>query len=115
MFLYMVKYIRGDIMNIQLGDKIKQLRSARRITQSDLASMIGVTPSAVSSYETIERQPSYDVLIKLAACFNVSTDYLLGFNKKEVIDSSDLIDISNLTKKQKTIIRQTVLEFSNKS
>jgi transcriptional regulator with XRE-family HTH domain len=102
-------------MNVQLGDKIKELRSARRITQADLASMIGVTPSAISSYETIERQPSYDVLIKLASCFNVSTDYLLGYNRKEVIDSKELIDITNLTNKQKTIIRQTVLEFLNKS
>jgi transcriptional regulator with XRE-family HTH domain len=111
----MLKYTQGVVvMNIQIGDKIKELRSARNITQADLANMIGVTPSAVSSYETIERQPSYDVLIKLAACFNVSTDFLLGFNKRDAESKNDVVDISKLTKKQKTIIRQTVLEFINK-
>ena len=94
-------------MNILIGEKIKELRTNRKLTQSDLGRILGVTTSAVSSYEIAERQPSYDILIKLSSFFNVSTDYLLGLSKK------DVIDITDLTEKQRTIIRETIAEFLN--
>lgn len=92
-------------MNILIGEKIKELRTSRGLTQSDLANIIGVTPSAISSYEISDRQPSYDILIKISTFFNVSTDYLLGITKK------DIIDITDLTVKQRTILRETFAEF----
>lgn len=54
--------------------------------------MIGLAISAVSSYESGSRYPSYDVLVKLARIFHVSTDYLLGMTNKRNIDVSDLDD-----------------------
>jgi len=92
-------------MNIHLGDKIKELRKLRGLTQAELAKVIGVTTSAVSSYEILERQPSYDILIKIATFFNVSTDYLLGRSEK------DVVDITALNEKQRNIIRETITEF----
>ena len=38
----------------------------------------------VSAYELEQRSPSYEILIKLAAFFSVSTDYLLGLEKATV-------------------------------
>jgi transcriptional regulator with XRE-family HTH domain len=96
-------------MNIRIGEKVKELRKARGLTQSELATMIGVTTSAVSSYEIMERQPSYDILIKIAAYFNVSADYLLGMTEK------DMIDVTNLTAKQRNILRETIAEFLHSS
>ena len=46
----------------------------------------------ISAYETEIRYPSYDVLIKMAAVFGVTTDYLLGLEKKRVVDITDLSD-----------------------
>jgi transcriptional regulator with XRE-family HTH domain len=76
-------------MNINVGERIKELRSARNLTQSELANMIGVRVSTVSSYELSARQPSYDVLIKIAKVFDVTTDSLLGVDKRDWLDGLD--------------------------
>ena len=94
-------------MNINVGEKIKELRMAKNITQGELAAKVGVTTSAVSSYEVSARQPSYDVLVKITALFGVTSDYLLGINNK------DMLDITDLSANQRHIIRETVLEFKN--
>ena len=65
-------------LGIELGNKIKALRNGRNIKQAEFADLLGVTKSAVSSYENGTRLPSYEVLIKIARIFRVSTDYLLG-------------------------------------
>jgi len=94
-------------MNINVGEKIKELRVIKGITQAELAEKVGVTTSAVSSYEVSARQPSYDILIKTAKLFNVTADYLLGLSGK------DVIDVTGLNVKQRNIIRDTVSEFKH--
>jgi transcriptional regulator with XRE-family HTH domain len=61
-----------------LGKILKDLRKRNNITQAELANKVGVTTSAIGMYETDVRQPSYEVLCKLAEYFDVSVDYLLG-------------------------------------
>ena len=61
-----------------LGDRIKELRLINDMTQKDLADFLGVTPKAVSFYELNQREPSTDIILKMAQKFNVSTDYLYG-------------------------------------
>ena len=60
------------------------------MTQLQLAQRMGITKSVVSFYELQERTPSPDVLVKLAGIFRVSTDYLLGLDKRETIDVSGI-------------------------
>ena len=60
------------------GERLKRLRKERDITQSQLAEVIGVVPSAVGKYERIPQSyPSVEALIKIAEYFDVSIDYLL--------------------------------------
>lgn len=73
-----------------VGSRIKELRKSRRITQAEFAERLGVTKSAVSSYENGSRLPSYDILIKIARIFNVSTDHLLGFDVRSFVDTTGL-------------------------
>lgn len=85
-----------------MGEKLKSLRIEKKLTQKQVADRIGLAISAVSSYESGSRYPSYDVLIKLAYIFHVSTDYLLGITDKRNIDVTGLNDneielISQLT------------------
>ena len=77
---------------VDFGDKLKTLRTEAGMTQTELAKRLNVTKSVVSYYELQERTPSPDVLIRLADIFHVSTDYLLGINRKKMIDVSDLSD-----------------------
>lgn len=71
---------------------LKDLRKNAGLTQQQLGSQIGVTKSVVSYYELQERVPLPEVLIKLAAVFHVTTDFLLGIEKSAVIDVSGLKD-----------------------
>lgn len=63
-----------------IGDMIKKERLKKDITQSELAKMIGVSPSTIGMYEQNRREPDSESLLKLADFFNVSTDYLLNRN-----------------------------------
>lgn len=75
---------------VNFGEKVKLLRKERNLTQKQLADMLGVVVSAISSYESGARYPSYDGLIRLARIFHVSTDYLLGLSKTRTVDISGL-------------------------
>ena len=45
---------------VNFGEKVKLLRKERNLTQKQLADMLGVVVSAISSYESGARYPSYD-------------------------------------------------------
>jgi len=66
---------------ISLGTRLKALRLEKCMTQNEVAQRVSVTKAMISSYELEQRSPSYVVLIKLAALFKVTTDYLLGVEK----------------------------------
>ena len=72
------------------GEKLKALRSPKHMRQKELAEKIGTAKSIVSFYESGERFPSYDILIKIAYIFNTSTDYLLGIKRERTVDVSGL-------------------------
>jgi len=75
---------------VEFGVRLKHLRLQAGWTQKQLGEKLGVTKSVVSFYELQERSPSPEVLIKISGVFNVSTDYLLGIEKNNVIDISGL-------------------------
>lgn len=65
-------------VNDVIGLRIKSLRKKENLTQKQLAEKIGVSQRMIGYYESEERFPPHDVLTKLADCFSVSADYLLG-------------------------------------
>lgn len=77
---------------VNMGEKLKSLRTKKNLTQKQVADRIGLAISAVSSYESGSRYPSYDVLVRLAHIFHVSTDYLLGMTDKRNVDVTGLSD-----------------------
>ena len=87
---------------------LKKLRMQKSLTQEQLAKRLWVTKSIVSAYELGTRFPSLDVLIKLSYTFNVSTDYLLGINRKRVLD------VSKLNDGQIALINNLISELSSK-
>lgn len=75
-----------------MGEKLRSLRLSKNLTQKQLADRVGLAVSAVSSYESGNRYPSFETLIKLSRIFHVSTDYLLGLSEKRSIDITGLTD-----------------------
>lgn len=74
------------------GDRLRQLREARRISQDDLAAVLQLGESQVTKWENNRNDPSAEMLVKLAQFFEVTVDYLLGLSDSPlgVITESDL-------------------------
>ena len=75
---------------IEFGKKLKHLREVRHLTQTQVAELLGCTPSMISAYESDIRRPSYENLVKLSKMYHVSTDYLLGCDNKSALNTSKL-------------------------
>ena len=61
-----------------MESRIKQLRQKRGVIQEILAAELGITQQMLSKYERDVTLIKVDILKKIAAYFNVTTDYLLG-------------------------------------
>ena len=58
--------------------RIRDLREDRDLNQTQVASMLGMSQTGYSKYETGENDIPTAMLIKLARFYNTSVDYLLG-------------------------------------
>ena len=74
-----------------VGERIKELRTLKKLTQSDLAKAVGLTYIQVGRYETQKSNPSSDVLQKLANALDTTTDFLMNGSQDEVV-SAQLTD-----------------------
>lgn len=61
-----------------LGDRLREARTNKELTQDEVASRLGVTRSVIARYESNTNDPPSENLRKLAEIYNVSTDWLLG-------------------------------------
>lgn len=77
----------------EVSMRIKDLRTKRGLSQKDLADMLGISKSVMSSYENSIHLPPYDILIRIANIFSVSCDYLLGNTDNKVLTTKGLTDI----------------------
>lgn len=69
---------------MNIGNKIKELRKQRGITQEQLADSIGISFQAVSKWETNIALPDITLAPVLANFFGVSMDELFDFNLNEM-------------------------------
>ncbi len=69
--------------------RLRELRKARNLTQKQVGDVLGITDQSYSRYETGEREPSLESLLKLSDLFGVTVDYLLG---QKAVESSALTD-----------------------
>ena len=68
-----VKYNTGVI---EFGNKIKELRKIKGITQQELSTVLGVSLGAIGMYETNRARPSHEILKKIAEYFDISMNEL---------------------------------------
>lgn len=63
-----------------LAARLRMLRAEYRLSQTEVASKIGISQQTYSKYENVDRDSSIDseVIIRLCALYGVSADYLLG-------------------------------------
>ena len=70
-------------MEISLSDNIRKFRKERRLTQEQLAEVMGVTTGAVHKWESGLSIPDISLIVELADFFNTSVDVLLGYKMKD--------------------------------
>lgn len=73
-----------------LNTRIKELRTARNLSQVQMAKLLGVTKQSVLNWENNNIQPSVDMLVMIARLFSVSTDYLLCLDNRQALDVTGL-------------------------
>lgn len=61
-----------------LGNRLKELRTKRNITQEELGKLINVTKVSICCYEKNIRMPGLETLEDLSNVFGVKCDYFLG-------------------------------------
>jgi len=82
--------------------RLRKAREDRELSQSDLARLAGLQPSAIAHFEAERRKPSFDNVRALAVALKVSADYLLDsetatvFRGEEKLSKSDRDTIQNL-------------------
>lgn len=84
-----------------LGERLQEQRSMKKLSQKEVAGIIGVAPSVISNYESNDRIPSVDKLMALARLYRCSTDYLLGLDKNYIPTA----DTSMLTEEQNRLLQ----------
>ena len=78
-----------------ISDKIKLLRTERKLTQSDIAKELGITRSSVNAWEMGISVPSTQYIVELALFFNVSSDYLLEITGHSFVSTDGLSEEQN--------------------
>lgn len=79
-------------------ERLKELRTEFSISQQQLADVIGVSQQSINKYENHNVEPDIETLKAMANYFNVSIDYLVGYEKETVENenSAELLRIFNL-------------------
>lgn len=65
-------------MTIALGERLRELRQERGLTQRELAEQLGLNSVTYLHYEKDQREPPLALLVAFAKFYGVSVDYLLG-------------------------------------
>lgn len=91
--------------------KLKQLRTEKRLTQPELAKIIGYSNSIISDWENNKAKPTSTAIITLAKFFNVTTDYLLGLENEDgtKIKTTEEQQIQLVARSKENKVKQFIL------
>lgn len=111
-----------NVNKTQLGDRIRELRTAAGHTQDDLAALLDKHRQVISYYENGTRTPNLNELITIAKEYNTTTDYLLGLSNVATTDTDikAICDYTGLSKESINILYDfkkndfiDILDFAN--
>ncbi len=111
-----------------MGERIREARKQKGLTQAELASLIGVQRAVISKYETNMIEPSIKQLKKIADALDVSIGYLQGYESidtfqiVQALKNNNLDEIEKLAKLPKGTLdetspknRELIKEFAKKA
>lgn len=63
---------------MEFKDRLKELRTAKKLSQMQLAKAINISQSAIAKWELGKTEPTASAIIALAEFFDETADYILG-------------------------------------
>ena len=101
-------------MEYDIGSKIKAARLEKKLTQEQVAELLGVSRQTISNWENEKSYPDIISVIKMSDCYEVSLDYLLKGEQTMKTYYEYLEESTNVVKSNTNIIktgRLTVLDI----
>lgn len=95
------------------GQRLRELRNLRGISQNELSKHIGVSKSSVNMYERGEREPSFETLEAVADYFNVNIDYLLGRESLTIEEVTKVFDPTRLSDSARLILSKILITLGS--
>jgi transcriptional regulator with XRE-family HTH domain len=104
------------VINLELHERLKQLRKEKKLTQKELAIALNIPYRTLLNWELNTRKPSYENMIKMQEFFNVSGAYLRGetdikeamtWDDPEIMDEVEKQLISSMKALSNLAIAQT--------
>ena len=92
-------------MVYDFGYRLRELRLSKQMTQAQVAKRLNLSKTTIIGYENNIKTPSIDVLVRLANLYGVTSDYILGIEKKKVLV------IDGLTENEERILKALINEF----
>ncbi len=96
---------------IQIGENVLQRRSALGLSQRELAAKAGTTAAAVSHIERGQRQPSGDMLSRLASALECSIDELVSAKHSSSPESIYLARVTSAMKSMPMKVQEQVADY----
>ncbi len=97
---------------MEFGDKLLMILNERNISQRDFAAALNIAPTTLNGYIKNKRQPDFALVKQMAFSLNVSIDYLLDYENKNVSlnvhELSLIAKIRRMNENEKQIINDLV-------
>lgn len=85
-----------EVITMTFGERLRQARLAKGLTQKQLAEKIGAKHNSVSDWENDKNKPGPDAIELICGVLQISPNYLLRSLKGKMIDDEALFNISNI-------------------
>jgi transcriptional regulator with XRE-family HTH domain len=82
------KLFAKGCVHMSFGQRLRELRRERNMTQQEFADAIMISRSTIAGYETAGKEPDNDRLLKIADFFGVSVDYMIGATNDRYVGTS---------------------------
>lgn len=86
-------------MNLKISKKISEIRNSNKLTQEDLAEILGVARQTISNWENDKCYPDIETIILISDKFNISLDILLKEDKEMVKAIDKSVRVNKINKK----------------
>jgi transcriptional regulator with XRE-family HTH domain len=104
-----------------VGDRIKELRTGKKFTQSVLAELVGLSYIQIGRYEKGKSKPSSRVLQQLAKALDTTTDYIMNGGTEQVqaqLADRELLrqfqEVEQMPERDKSIVKELIDAFLTK-